>query len=78
MSNDGLVEISVSPEAGKVVVKYKGTKIQHWSWRISISAVLLMLLILIMQHAVEKGKIQSYMEWWSNYGKKENQVKKNC
>ena len=60
--NDGLVEISVSPEAGKVVVKYKGTKIQHWSWRISISAVLLMLLILIMQHAVEKGKIQSYME----------------
>ena len=24
--NDGLVEISVSPEAGKVVVKYKGDK----------------------------------------------------
>ncbi len=60
--NNGLAEISVPPEAGKVIVKYKGTKIQYWSWIISISAVMLMLLILVMQHADEKGKIQSNME----------------
>ena len=40
--NDGLVRnIQFAPEERiKVVVKYKGfQKIQHWSWRISISAV---------------------------------------
>jgi len=53
--NDGLVEISVSPEAGKVVVKYKGTKIQHWSWRISISYCFISLIIILWNYALPRS-----------------------